>query len=107
MNMNPMDILKNFQNIQSKISEMQDKLKEISVTGLSGGGMVQIEMDGQMSVKKVHIAKEVVNPEDVEMLQDLVLGAYADALAKVKERLKEEASSVTGGMNLPPGIMGL
>ncbi len=107
MNINPMELLKNFQNMQAKITEMQEKLKDVMVTGSSGGGMVQVEMNGQLAVTNVTISKEVVNPEDIEMLQDLVLGAVADALAKVKEKLKEEASSVTGGMNLPPGMMGI
>ena len=106
MNINPMELLKNFQNMQAKITEMQEKLKDVMVMGSSGGGMVQVEMNGQLAVTKVTISKEVVDPEDIEMLQDLVLGAVADALAKVKEKLKEEASSVTGGMNLPPGMMG-
>jgi DNA-binding YbaB/EbfC family protein len=107
MNINPMELLRNFQNMQAKITEMQEKLKDVSVTGSSGGGMVEVEMNGQLAVTRVTISKEVVNPEDIEMLQDLVLGATADALARVKERLREEASSVTGGMNLPPGMMGI
>jgi hypothetical protein len=107
MNINPMELLKNFQNMQAKIAEMQEKLKDVIVTGSSGGGMVEVEMNGQLAVTRVTIAKEVVDPDDIEMLQDLVLGAVADALAKVKEKLKEEASSVTGGLNLPPGMMGI
>ncbi len=107
MNINPMELLKNFQNMQAKITEMQEKLKDVTVMGSSGGGMVQVEMNGQLAVTRVTISKEVVDPEDIEMLQDLVLGAISDALARVKERLREEASSVTGGMNLPPGMMGI
>jgi len=107
MNINPMELLKNFQNMQAKIAEMQEKLKDVIVTGSSGGGMVEVKMNGQLAVTRVTIAKEVVDPEDIEMLQDLVLGAVADALAKVKEKLKEEASSVTGGLNIPPGMMGI
>jgi DNA-binding YbaB/EbfC family protein len=102
-----MDILKNFQNIQSRITEMQEKLKDVKVTGSAGGGMVQIEMDGQMNVKDIRIAQEIVDPGDVQMLQDLILAAFSDTLSKVKEKLKEEASSVTGGLNLPPGFMGM
>jgi DNA-binding YbaB/EbfC family protein len=101
-----MELLKNFQNIQSKITEMQEKLKDITVIGSAGGGMVRIEMDCRMSVRNVEISKEVVDPEDVEMLQDLVRAALSDALAKVQEKLKEEASSVTG-MPIPPGFMGM
>ena len=106
MDINPMELLKNFQNLQGKLNEMQEKLKTITVTGSSGGGMVQIEMDGSLSVIGVTIAPEVVDPDDREMLQDLVLAAFTDALAKVKEKMKDEASSVTGGMNLPPGMLG-
>ena len=107
MDINPMELLKNFQNIQSKLSEMQEKLKEISVTGSSGGGMVEIQMDGSLSVTGVTIAPEVIDPKEREMLQDLVLAAFTDAVVKVKERMKDEASSVTGGLPLPPGLMGL
>jgi len=106
MNINPMDLLKNFQNIQSKINEMQERLKDITVKGSAGGGMVQIEMDCRMNVRKVEIAKEVVDPEDVEMLQDLVMAAMSDALSRVQEKLKEEASSAAG-MPIPPGFMGM
>ena len=106
MNINPMELLKNFQNIQSRISEMQEKLKDITVTGSSGGGMVKIVMDCRLTVRKVEIAKEVVDPEDVEMMQDLVMAAMSDALTKVQEKLREEASSVTGGMPIPPRAHG-
>jgi hypothetical protein len=106
MDINPMELLKNVQNMQSKISEMQERLKDITVTGSSGGGMVQIEMDCRMSVRKVKIAKEAVDPEDVEMIQDLVLAAVSDAVARVQEKIKEEASSATG-IPIPPGLMGM
>ena len=105
--MNPMDLLKNFQNIQSRVTEMQDKLKDVIVTGTAGGDMVQIELNGQMQVRKVHIEKEVVDPNDVEMLQDLILAAFTDAFEKMKEKLREEVSSLTGGMDIPPGLMGM
>jgi DNA-binding YbaB/EbfC family protein len=107
MNMNPMDLLKNFQNVQAKINEMQGKLKTVKTTGSSGGGMVQVEMNGQMEVSRVQISPEVVDPQDIEMLQDLILAAYSDALTKTKEKVKEEASALTGGLNLPPGLLGI
>ncbi len=104
--MNPMDFVKNLQNMQSKVSEMQSKLKDFSVTGSSGGDMVRIEMNGNMEVTNVNISPEAVDPEDIEMLQDLVLAACTDAFAKVKDKLKSEMSSLTGGMEMPPGFMG-
>jgi DNA-binding YbaB/EbfC family protein len=107
MSLNPMELLKNFQNIQARMNEMQQRLAQVRVTGSSGGGIVQVGMNGQMAVTSVTISPDVVDPNDVEMLQDLVLAAVSDALAKVKEKMKEEAASVTGGMELPPGFMGM
>ena len=107
MNVNPLDLLKNFQNIQARMNEMQQRLGEIHVTGSSGGGMVTVEMNGQMIVTGVKIVPEAVDPQEIEMLQDLVLAAVSDALARVKEKMKEEAASVTGGIDLPPGLMGV
>lgn len=101
--MNPMDLLKNFKDIQSRVAEMQDKLKDIMVTGSAGGDMVQITMNGQMEVKKVIIAPEVVDPADVDMLQDLVLAAINAAQDQVKEKLQGEMTGMTG---MPPGFMG-
>lgn len=107
MSINPMDFLKNFQNMGSKIAEMQEKMKNIEVVGTSGGGLVQIEINGQLSVTKVSIEKDAVDPVDISMLEDLVLAALTDALFKVKEKMKEEATSATGDLNLPPGMLGL
>ena len=102
--MNPMDLFKNFQNIQSRMGEMQEKMKSLVVTGTSGGGMVSIGMNGQMEVTEVKISQEAVDPEDVEMLQDLIFAAFTDASVKIKEKMREEMSSITGGMDLPPGL---
>jgi nucleoid-associated protein EbfC len=103
---NPFDLLKNLQNLQTRMTEMQDRMAQIRVTGSAGGGMVTIEMTGALSVTRVSVAREVVNPEDVEMLQDLILAAFSDALARVKERMKDEATGMTGGLDLPPGLLG-
>ena len=105
--MNPMDLIKNFQNIQSRVGEMQEKLKDVTVSGTSGGDMVRIEMNGQMEVTKVTISPEAVDPDDIAMLEDLVFAAFSDAFAKIKEKMREEMSALTGGMNLPPGFLGM
>ncbi len=105
--MNPMDLLKNFQNIQSRMGEMQERMKELTVSGTSGGGMVVIEMNGQMEVLGITISPDAVDPEDIGMLQDLVFAAFSDASAKIKEKMKEEMSSITGGVDLPPGLFGI
>lgn len=104
--MNPMDMLKNFQNIQSKLGEAQEKLKEIRVTGTAGGDMVRVEMTGEFQVTSVEISSEAVDPNDIEMLQDLMLAAFTNATSNVKEKIREEMSSMTGGMDLPPGLLG-
>ena len=106
MSVNPFELLKNLQNVQARMNEIQERMAQIRVTGSSGGDMVRIEISGTLSVTRVTIAKEAVDPSDVEMLQDLVLAAFSDALAKVKERMKDEASSMTGGLDLPPGLLG-
>ncbi len=105
--MNPMDLMKNFQNIQSKIQEAQQRLKTIRATGSAGGDMVRVEISGEFTVLNVTIAPEVVDPEDIQMLEDLVRAAFTDAVANVKDRVREEMSSLTGGMDIPPGFMGM
>jgi hypothetical protein len=101
-----MEFLKNFQNIQSKVNEAQEKMKDLVVTGSAGGDMVRIEINGQMQIQNVIISPEAVDPEDVSMIEDLVLAAFNDAMVKIKEKMQEEISSATGGMNLPPGLFG-
>ena len=101
MSMNPMDFLKNFQNLQSKMNEMQENLKSLVVTGSSGGGMVEIEMDGQLDIKKVKIAPEVVDPNDIEMFQDLIMAAVNQAKEKAQELQQETMAGMTGGLNIP------
>ncbi|MBT3274892.1 MAG: YbaB/EbfC family nucleoid-associated protein [Spirochaetales bacterium] len=105
--MNPMDLLKNFQNMQSQVGNMQEKMKGLIVTGTSGGDMVKIEMNGQMEVTNVTISPEAVDPDDIGMLQDLIFAACTDASVKIKDKMREEMSSITGGMDLPPGLFGM
>ncbi len=107
MALNPFDLLKQLQGLQSKMGEMQEKLRAIHVAGSSGGGMVTVEMDGEMRVEKVSIAREAVDPSDITMLEDLVLAALTDTLSRLKDRLREEVSQATGGLELPPGVFGL
>lgn len=107
MNINPFELLKNFQNIQAKMTEAQERLKELKVTGSSGGDMVRVEMNGHFEITAVAIGPEAVDPRDVEMLQDLVRAAVQDALTKVKDGIREQMASLTGGVGLPPGFMGI
>jgi len=100
MNINPFEILKNAQKIQEQMSGFQEKLGAITATGASGGGLVEIEINGKLEVLAVRITPEAAG--DTEMLQDLVLAAFTDGMAKVKEAISGEAAAMTGGL-IPPG----
>lgn len=102
--MNPMDLLKNFQDLQSQMADIQNNLKDVRVTGTSGAGMVEITLNGNMKVESISIAPEIVDPDDVTMLEDLVLGALNAALTNLQDALKEKAASVAGGLQFPGGF---
>jgi DNA-binding YbaB/EbfC family protein len=80
---------------------LQEELAEKTVESSSGGGMVTVVANGRQQVVSIRIEREVVDPEDVEMLQDLVLAAVNDALAKAQEMVSSEMGKLTGGMNIP------
>jgi DNA-binding YbaB/EbfC family protein len=103
---NPFEMLKQLQGLQSRVGEIQEKLKTVRVTGSAGGGLVAVDMNGQMLVEKVTIAPEAVDSRDIPMLQDLVLAAMTDALERLKEKIREEVSQATGMLGLPPGMLG-
>ncbi len=104
--MNPMEILKNAQQLQSRMNEAQGRVKGIVASGSAGGDMVRVSITGEFIVTKVEISPEAVDPDDLKMLEDLVLAAFSDAVYKVKEKVQQEMSSVTGGLNLPPELFG-
>ena len=103
---NPFDMFKQLQGLQSRVGEIQEKLKGVRVTGSAGGGLVTVDMNGQMQVEKVTIAPEAVDPRDISMLQDLVLAAMTDAMDRLKEKIRDEVSQATGMFGLPPGFLG-
>jgi DNA-binding YbaB/EbfC family protein len=108
MNINPFDILKNAQKIQEQMSVVQEKLENISATGAAGGGLVEIDINGKYTVSDVRIAPEAM--EDAEMLQDLIIAAFNDAIGKIKEDINQEIGALTDGLNIPglngfPGAM--
>lgn len=95
------NLVKQAQKMQAKIAKIQEELAEKTITITSGGGMVTVEANGSQEIVSIKIEKEVVDPEDVEMLQDLVLAAVNEALKKSQEMVAEEMQKVTGGMNIP------
>jgi hypothetical protein len=97
-------MMKQAQQLQARMLKLQAELAEKTVESAVGGGMIRVVADGRQQVVSIRIEKEVVNPEDVEMLQDLILAAVNDALAKSREMVASEMGKLTGGLNLP-GLM--
>lgn len=95
------NIMKQAQQMQEKMAQMQEELAEKTVEASAGGGMVTAVVNGKQNLVSLNIEKDVVDPEDVEMLQDLVLAAINEALKKSQEMMQEEMSKVTGGLNMP------
>lgn len=100
-----MKLLQQAQEMQGRLQKMQEELAQITVTGSAGGGMVTVEANGQGAVRRVKIDPSVVNPSDVEMLEDLVLVAVSEAQKKAQEKAQElsksEMGKLTGGLPLP------
>ncbi|MEW5916977.1 MAG: YbaB/EbfC family nucleoid-associated protein [Gemmatimonadota bacterium] len=94
-------ILQQAQQVQGRLQQMQEQLQQLTVTGSAGGGMVTVEADGRGQVKRVRLDPSVVNPADVEMLEDLIAVAVADAQQKATALAQEEMQKATGGLNLP------
>jgi len=98
---NMQKMMKQMQKMQKDMAKAQEELAEKTVEGTAGGGMVTVVVNGQKEVLEVNIKEEVVDPEDIEMLQDLVLAATNDALKKMDELTNETMGQFTKGMNLP------
>jgi nucleoid-associated protein EbfC len=98
------NLMAQVRKMQEDMEKAQAALAEEEITGTAGGGMVEVVMDGHQSVRAVRLKPEVVDPEDVEMLQDLLLAAINDASEKVKALAEERMGGVTGGLDLPPGL---
>jgi len=98
------NMMKQAQKLQSKMLRMQEEMAEKTVEVTSGGGMVKVTANGRQQILSLQIEKEVVDPDDVEMLQDLIMAAVNDALLKSQEMVSAEMSKLTGGLNIP-GLM--
>ncbi len=98
-NMNQM--LKQAQAMQTKMLQVQEELKNARVEGSAGGGMVTATVNGQGELQGVKLTPEVVNPDDIEMLEDLILAAVSDAAGKAHEMMESRMGALTGGLKLP------
>lgn len=101
---NMQGLMQQAQKMQQKMQEVQAKLEASEHTGNSGAGMVQVTMNGKYDVKKITIDPKMVDPNDVEMLEDLIVAAINDARAKVEAYASSEMGQVTQGLPIPPGF---
>ncbi|MBW1852506.1 MAG: YbaB/EbfC family nucleoid-associated protein [Deltaproteobacteria bacterium] len=99
-------LMKQAQQLQAKMAKMQEELSEKTVEATAGGGMITAVANGRQELVSIHIDQEVIDPDDPEMLQDLVMAAVNDALSRAKDMMNEEMGKLTKGMNIP-GLPGM
>jgi DNA-binding YbaB/EbfC family protein len=98
------NIMKQAKKIQEKIASMQAELETRTVEATAGGGMVTVVVNGKFEILSMKIEREVINPEDADMLQDLIMAAVNEGIRKAQEMASAEMSKITGGFNIP-GLM--
>lgn len=98
------DMMRQMQKMQERIAKAQEQLNDTSVEGSAGGGAITVSVTGGLRVQSVKIAPEVVDPGDVEMLEDLVTAAFNEALERVQDLQAESMSGLAGGLGLPGGF---
>jgi DNA-binding YbaB/EbfC family protein len=101
-NMNNM--MKQVQKMQKEMVKMQEELQQRTLEATSGGGMVRVEISGKKELISLTIDPEAVDPDDLEMLQDMIMAAVNEGLRKVDDMMASEMQKLTGGLNLPPGL---
>ena len=101
---NQRDLMRQVEQMQNRMVKAQEEVAAAIVEGSAGGGVVTVTMTGDQDIRAVTIKPEVVDPDDVETLQDLVVAAVSDALQRSKELQAARLSEVTGGLGLPPGL---
>lgn len=95
------NMMKQAQKLQAKMLRLQDELAEKTIESTAGGGMVKVVANGKQQIVAIQIEKEVIDPDDVEMLQDLIMAAVNDALTKSQEMVSAEMAKLTGGLSIP------
>lgn len=101
MGFNYGEMMKQAKVMQKQMEKVQDELKGMQFEASSGGGAVKITVNGEQEVLKVKVNKDIVDPEDIEMLEDMVLVAVNDAIKQSKDEAKNKLAGVTGGLNIP------
>ncbi len=97
-------IMKQAKAMQEKMNELQEKVEKQEVEGSSGGGMVKVILNGKHNAKKIKIDTSLLKAEELDVLEDLIVAAINDATKKVAENMSSELGSMSGGLNLPPGM---
>jgi len=95
------DLMKQAQRIQEELGKIQEESRKKTVEASAGGGMVVATANGAMEIVSIKIEPEVVNPEDIEMLQDLIVAAVNEALRRAQQMVRDDMSKITGGLNIP------
>lgn len=98
------NMLKQAQEMQAKVEEMQRKLEELEIDGIAGAGLVTVTMSGRGHLKSVKIDPSLVDPSEIEVLEDLIVAAANDAKSKIEATLQEKTQEMMGGLPLPPGM---
>jgi DNA-binding YbaB/EbfC family protein len=98
------NMLKQAQELQSKMADVQAKLSDVELDGSAGGGMVTVTLNGKGEMRRVKIDPTLVEPNEVDILEDLLIAAFNDAMVKVEAYVQEEMGKLTGGLNLPAGL---
>ncbi|MBY0560889.1 YbaB/EbfC family nucleoid-associated protein [Hyphomicrobium sp.] len=99
-----MGMMKQVGQMQARLKEMQDDLAKAEHEGQSGGGLVHLTVDGKGEVKRVRIDPSLMKPDEVEILEDLIVAAAVDARSKVDTAMQDKMAEITGGLPLPPGL---
>jgi DNA-binding YbaB/EbfC family protein len=97
-------MLKQAKELQAKMAGMQEELADLEITGVSGGGMVKVTLNGKGEARRLSIDPALINDEEAGVLEDLILAAFNDAKGKIEKTVQEKMSDLTGGLPLPPGM---
>lgn len=98
------NMMKQAQQLQARMSEMQQQLAETQIEGAAGGGLVSVTLDGKGNLKQVKIDDSLMKPDEREIVEDLLVAAHADAKTRLEETMQERMKELTGGLPLPPGL---
>ena len=101
---NFMDMMKQAQQLQSRMEDMQKEMVELEVDGTSGAGLVTVTLNGKGDVRNVQIDPSLIKPDEAGVLEDLIMAAHQDAKSKVEVTMQEKMKDMTGGLPLPPGM---